>query len=360
MHIGGVSIFEGPPPPFEELRGDGRGQARASCRATARRCASCRSASGGRSGSTTRTSTSTTTCATPRCPRRAASEQLRTLAARVFSQHLDRAKPLWEMWMVEGLERRPLGAALQGPPLHGRRRRRHRPDVGDVRRRAAEPAAPRDDWAARARAVAASSCSRAARSRARREPARRSSTRRRRCARRAKRCAQSPRSRARPLAAAARLRPVAPSSLNGPIGPHRRWSWAEARARRRQGGARGARRHGQRRRADGDHATASATLLEARGEPIAADRVVRTMVPVSVRRRGEQRRLQQPRLGGVRRLPVGDRRPGRAAGAHPRADGRDQGVQAGRRRATCCARSRASRRRCCSRSAAASRRARRG
>ena len=32
------------------------------------------------------------------------SAQLRTMAARVFSQHLDRARPLWEIWMVEGLE----------------------------------------------------------------------------------------------------------------------------------------------------------------------------------------------------------------------------------------------------------------
>jgi len=31
-------------------------------------------------------------------------EQLRTLAARVFSQRLDRTKPLWEMWLVDGLE----------------------------------------------------------------------------------------------------------------------------------------------------------------------------------------------------------------------------------------------------------------
>jgi diacylglycerol O-acyltransferase / wax synthase len=30
--------------------------------------------------------------------------QLRTLAARVFSQRLDRSKPLWEMWLVDGLE----------------------------------------------------------------------------------------------------------------------------------------------------------------------------------------------------------------------------------------------------------------
>jgi diacylglycerol O-acyltransferase len=31
-------------------------------------------------------------------------EQLRNLAARIFSQQLDRSKPLWEMWLVEGLD----------------------------------------------------------------------------------------------------------------------------------------------------------------------------------------------------------------------------------------------------------------
>src|SRR6476620_1451569 len=31
-------------------------------------------------------------------------EELRTLAGRVFSQRLDRDKPLWEVWLVEGLE----------------------------------------------------------------------------------------------------------------------------------------------------------------------------------------------------------------------------------------------------------------
>jgi len=30
--------------------------------------------------------------------------QLRTLAARIFSQRLDRSKPLWEMWLVDGVE----------------------------------------------------------------------------------------------------------------------------------------------------------------------------------------------------------------------------------------------------------------
>jgi len=31
-------------------------------------------------------------------------EQLRILAARIFSQQLDRSKPLWELWLVEGLK----------------------------------------------------------------------------------------------------------------------------------------------------------------------------------------------------------------------------------------------------------------
>jgi diacylglycerol O-acyltransferase / wax synthase len=31
--------------------------------------------------------------------------QLRRLTGRVFSQALDRSKPLWEMWLVQGLER---------------------------------------------------------------------------------------------------------------------------------------------------------------------------------------------------------------------------------------------------------------
>src|SRR5215213_10715548 len=31
-------------------------------------------------------------------------EQLRALAARIHSQRLDRAKPLWELWLVQGLD----------------------------------------------------------------------------------------------------------------------------------------------------------------------------------------------------------------------------------------------------------------
>jgi WS/DGAT/MGAT family acyltransferase len=37
-------------------------------------------------------------------PEPGSDEQLRNLAARIFSQQLDRSKPLWEMWLVEGLQ----------------------------------------------------------------------------------------------------------------------------------------------------------------------------------------------------------------------------------------------------------------
>ena len=56
-----------------------------------------------RSGWTTRASTSTTTCGTSRLPAPGDERQLKRLAGHVMSQPLDRSKPLWEMWFVEGL-----------------------------------------------------------------------------------------------------------------------------------------------------------------------------------------------------------------------------------------------------------------
>src|ERR1700743_2460744 len=43
-------------------------------------------------------------------------EQLRNLAARIFSQQLDRSKPLWELWLVEGMEDAPLPVTGKSPP----------------------------------------------------------------------------------------------------------------------------------------------------------------------------------------------------------------------------------------------------
>ena len=197
-----------------------------------------------------------------------------------------------------GPRARALGAAVKGPPLHGRRRRRHRPDVGDVRRRrrappprplasAPEPSSvelfvrgashrvlsPAGQASAAIRAPVATSC--AARSSSMRAVA----------------------------AAAPALRPSA-SSLTGPIGPHRVWSWATTRladvkeVRAGLGGT------------VNDVVLTIVTngfreLLAERGEKISHGRTVRTMVPVSVRLPGE-RGVYNNRVSAVfARLPVG-------------------------------------------------------
>jgi diacylglycerol O-acyltransferase / wax synthase len=42
-------------------------------------------------------------------PKPGSMDQLRALAARIFSQRLDRSKPLWETWLVQGLEDKRFG-----------------------------------------------------------------------------------------------------------------------------------------------------------------------------------------------------------------------------------------------------------
>ncbi len=50
-------------------------------------------------------------------------EQLQALTARIFSQQLDRSKPLWEMWLIEGLEGiEDEDPARPGSPASGRQR----------------------------------------------------------------------------------------------------------------------------------------------------------------------------------------------------------------------------------------------
>ena len=101
---------------------------RASCRssrATARRCASC-PLDLGPAGVGRRPALQ------PRLPRpphraaraRAARTQLRNLVGRVMAQQLDRHEAAVGDVDGRGPRGRPLGADLEGPPLHGRRRRR--------------------------------------------------------------------------------------------------------------------------------------------------------------------------------------------------------------------------------------------
>ena len=40
-------------------------------------------------------------------------EQLRNIAARIFSQSLDRSKPLWELWLIQGLEQNRFAIATK-------------------------------------------------------------------------------------------------------------------------------------------------------------------------------------------------------------------------------------------------------
>jgi len=92
-------------------------------------------------------------------------------------------------------------------------------------------------------------------------------------------------------------------------------------------------------------------LLESRGEEIAPDRVVRTMVPVSVRRRGETG-VYNNRVSAVfAGLPVGlDDPVARLEQIRAEMDGVKQSKQAVA--GMCSARCRASRPRCCWRSEA--------
>ena len=78
-------------------------------------------------------------------------EQLRNLGARIFSQQLDRSKPLWELWLVEGLEGDRF--AIVGKSHHVPRRRRLGVDITtvlfDLEPEPTEPPARPPKWAPR-------------------------------------------------------------------------------------------------------------------------------------------------------------------------------------------------------------------
>jgi diacylglycerol O-acyltransferase / wax synthase len=281
MHIGGVSIFEGPPPPFEELRAMVAGKLDLVPRYRQK------------------VRLLPLTLGSPvwiddphfsldyhmrhtAVPAPGSEEQLRQMAARVFSQHLDRNKPLWELWTVEGLK-------------HGRwalLSKVHHCMVDGVAATDLMSVMFSDETArSQGRAWSASP-----------EPSWieiliRAMTRRASPAGQLdalEQALRTPRETLRSFGEIVRatvsaghtLRPVEASSLTGPIGPHRRWSWADARltdikeVRAALGGT------------VNDVVLTIITngfreLLESRGEEITSDRVIRTMVPVSVRRRGE-------------------------------------------------------------------------
>jgi diacylglycerol O-acyltransferase / wax synthase len=211
--------------------------------------------------------------------------QLRALVGRVMSQNLDRDKPLWEMWLVEGLldGRWALLSKVHHCMVDGIASTDLMSVLLDTEPDPARREAP-SVWAAGPYPSEAELLVEALAG-ATRVPLE--------LARGTARLAGDPRAllagagvAARGLIASVGLARRPPqSSLNGPLGPHRRWGWARGtladvkRVRAAFGGT------------VNDVVLAAISqgfreLLLARGEPV--DRTLRSLVPVSVRRPGER------------------------------------------------------------------------
>jgi WS/DGAT/MGAT family acyltransferase len=207
--------------------------------------------------------------------------ELRRLVGRVMGQQLDRAKPLWEVWVVEGLE--DGGWALLSKTHHCMVDGVSGTDLLalmlDTSPSGSTPVA--DVWqptpSPSQLGLAAQAMGEMARSPYEQVRAARAAVR---VPRRAMAQLLEVAGGLRGMSGLARMTPT--STLNGPIGPHRRWAWAsttvdEIRQVRAASGA-----------TFNDVVLAAVTrgfrdLLESRGE--STDRVVRTLVPVSVRPR---------------------------------------------------------------------------
>src|SRR5579863_615110 len=207
--------------------------------------------------------------------------ELRKLVGRVMAQPLDRSKPLWEIWVVEGLEdgRWSILAKTHHALVDGVSGTDLLAVIMDL-----TPDAPQvhaDKWAPRpapsGARLAADAVTGLLRSPYEQFRALRATTRLPRQA------MQQAGDVVKGLTSYAGIvRPTKPSSLNGPLGPHRRYAWAATsvddikRVRKTLGGT------------FNDMVLAVITrgfrdLLLSRGESV--DRVVRTLVPVSVRGR---------------------------------------------------------------------------
>jgi WS/DGAT/MGAT family acyltransferase len=207
--------------------------------------------------------------------------ELRKLVGRVMAQQLDRHKPLWEVWVVQGLEdghwammsktHHCMVDGVSGTDLLAL--------TLDVQPEGSEPVP--DTWRPEPQPTQANLVTQALGERMR-SPY--EFVRSLRSATRVPRQSISALGEvAKGLRAMAGLvAPTPASSLNGPIGPHRRWDWAsttvdEIKQVRKATGA-----------TFNDVVLAACTkgfrdLLLSRGESV--DRVVRTLVPVSVRPR---------------------------------------------------------------------------
>jgi diacylglycerol O-acyltransferase / wax synthase len=104
MHVGGVLIFEGPPPAYDDFVEHLR--ARLSLVPRFRQKLATPPLQTGRPFWVDDPSFNLTYhLRHTALPAPGGEDELRRLAGRVFSQQLDRSKPLWEVWLVQGLER---------------------------------------------------------------------------------------------------------------------------------------------------------------------------------------------------------------------------------------------------------------
>jgi WS/DGAT/MGAT family acyltransferase len=104
MHIGGILIFEGPPPRYVDLVEHVRGRLDQVPRFRQRLVVPPLEA-GRPLWADDVNFNLTYHVRHTALPEPGGEAQLKRLAGRVFSQRLDRSKPLWEMWLVQGLER---------------------------------------------------------------------------------------------------------------------------------------------------------------------------------------------------------------------------------------------------------------
>jgi diacylglycerol O-acyltransferase / wax synthase len=309
MHIGAVSIFQGPPPPFEELRAMVAGKLGLVPRYR-QKVRFVPLAAGSPVWIDDPHFSLAYHLRHTAIPKPGSEEQLRQMAARIFSQHLDRDKPLWELWVVEGLQRKRW--ALLSKVHHCMVDGVAATDLMSVMfsdETANGGAAPGGEGRPRVRewtpAPEPTGAEVLGRTLLRRASPAGQLEALRRMARAPRETLHTVLDAARATAAASgSMRPVGASSLTGPIGPHRRWSWAHARlsdvktVRNELGGT------------VNDVVLTLITngfreLLDSRGEDVPEDRVVRTMVPVSVRRKGE-RGVYNNRVSAVfAGLPVG-------------------------------------------------------
>jgi diacylglycerol O-acyltransferase len=228
--------------------------------------------------------------------------QLRNLIGRIMSQTLDRAKPLWEMWVVEGLESgywalisKSHHAMVDG--VSGTDLLAVMLDASPDPERVTPAVWKPDPELSRAEFVGAAIAERVFNPFEAVRGARAFVTRPRRVISEVAATTKGLTS-MRKL-----LRPTQPTSLNGPIGPHRRYTWArgtvsEVKAIR---GALGGTLN--------DVVLAAITqgfrdLLQNRGEQVEG-RTLRSLVPVSVRK-GNQKGEYDNRVSAMfAELPVG-------------------------------------------------------